>query len=929
MRARSGQSSLTLVALLCAQCASGHRELFVARRTSVPNAAPRSPIAARERGATPTLQWIPSVFSAGDGVLIPAAPGDSDAALAHVLVSSVRATLDGTNVQIASQRPIEDFATATRTPDGWLFLTRRGRVFFSQRFLGALRPVDVPRFSYGGSESTVLDTSPSHGALAWIDAVDRAWVATERGASSIDIGPARAIAFASPSHAGLVMRDGRLLALDGSRWIPLDLQGLAASDVSANEGKLVVRTSGGLRELRPDRTLAAIVHSVEPQLSHEQQFALVRAITARWPRALASVHESGTLRSKPAVAVGRDLVRFDGESGALLSVHHDVLPSARCVLDEWGEHVALTCSESNIDALFSPTRGLIESPFAGVEGRVLLSDDGLHALSREPCASAVDRARARTEQGLCAWGPWGRWRTHPRWSAIDQLIAVRGATALVTGRSSVVAVFDLDRQSVEPIGAESSASPEPVAVSGAIGADASIALLAQRADQPAEVTLIAHGARRRLDAPLPEMPFASIALVDEHRLLVSDTTAETVRYFDAPANEWRPLVVPVEAAAEQLGSTPSAPVAWACASDGCRSERAWVGYGPAPMDDVVIFDGVATQPQEFPDEPVLGAQRPTCWSEAPVRGAEPGEELTHWGRDRIVATVEPTGVHLELWWSTDDAPSRRMRASGTVPLRATRYATDMAPNAGWRVAMGTERFALIERCVSGGQRRVCERWIATASAGLRPLDGLERYSHTAVALRREDGAVALFAEGVLFDQFVTYALLDRDGSLRLQSATSLGRNYTRVAPLAIRGTQVGFIAVDGARGDLRARFRVVFDGDRRAAPSLEARVTPSVYAEPLWCRGPSERGAITALVSRSTNDTTDSAEVWRFEAGEAWCARRWTEERSVGFSAPLSPSASERRAFGSQSAEARGSSSARGLGLFGAVQQSVRCGPLQ
>lgn len=883
--------------------------------------------------ATPTMQWIPSVARANDVIIARASPGDPD--VAHVLISSVRATIDGTNVQIASQRPVEDFSDAARVSNGWLFLTYRDRVFFSPTFLGAL--TEVSRAAPPRSERRAEDSEApaASGALGWIDEDHRAWGATERGLERIDVGPARSIAFASPQRAAVVTIDGRLFALDGDRWRPLDLQGVAVSSARARDGKLIVRSSDGTRELRADGTLAPVASPpIVARLSHAQQLALLRAVFARWPRAFDALRIGGALSTQTIVPVGRDIARFDGVTGALLAVHQDVIPSSRCLLDPWGDRAVISCADAPFEFAWSATSGLSPSPFGRTEGPVALSEDGLHAVINEPCANAVDRERRSATSALCVWGPWGRWRTPPRWSEHDELVALRGPLAVVRGRDDHLAVLDLDRGSVEPIASDLIGAEEPTHITASIGADASIAMLAASEERPAEVTVLAHGARRRILAPSRATVVSTIASVDEHRLIISEFTAESVRYLDSMANEWRAVAIPTAAAHEPLARSASVPPEWACAIDGCRAENVWVGYTPGPSDDVVLFESLHRRPLIAPRGAQLGAQEAVCAITSRERPIEPGEELSDWGRVRILARVDPGGVHIDVSWSTHEAPSRRMRASATVSLGATRNALDRAPDTGWRVAIGTERFALIERCVYGGQRHVCDRFIATASGGLRPLEGLDRASHTALALERRDGAVALVADAMHYDDFATVALLDRDGALRLRSATLLPSARSRPAQLAIRGAQVGFVRVDGGLDDLRARFRPVFDGDRLASPSIEASLTPLVSDALPWCRGPADADAITLLVSSTSNapqwlstEHADSVSVWRMEASEQWCARRYTRERPLTYDGALSIEASASPAFASMSAVATGGVIAEGHAIRGHAQQSVRCLP--
>jgi hypothetical protein len=936
MRARSSQSSLTLAALALAGCSGGAATVVRSPPRTLSTVANARVDDGRADGSQRlVVRHIPRVASiAEDTTVIDASSRDT-----LVVLSSARAMLRGQDVTFAHERPAAPIVGAVRNARGWTFATVDGELWAADDFLGDLRFVS----QIAGE----IQVNPSAGMLV---AIDESLSVTLCDGVTTSRWPAEATqsaAFADERFGAAVLADGRVkVTFDGGRTErELDLGAGAARAVELVGDSLVLQTSDGLRAVRPDGTLVATQRVAAPRsLSYEQQWNLARAFALRWPRGL--THElANTLSPHNWLALGRSLLRFDARTGGLIASYRDVLPSSRCAARPWGDRALVSCAGGEFEAVFRSEDGMHASPFADrSSASFLLSDDATHAVSSSACEFSFGLDRS-TDARLCTLGASGRFRNLWRESMTGDVAAVRGARAIVVDRSTRLAsviTVDLEQGQASPRGLAPHAASSLALGAAGIAADATPWATYYGADaaDPTSLSLAlwaGPGPARLL--PLPDGA-RSVAVIDARHVVAVGSTAETLALSDDGGARWEPATLPMRGDPGRI-VTVEPEQAWGratCGADGCLHGSLWIGRDSAPARDVLV-----APPVTAPAPTVSTTRAIPRWFS---RGAEvdcaergPGVALAterqamQWGRYDLAARALPNrSVELRLSWTLDAPGSAAIhRAHATVEASRSAAFVQSALDQRWRVPVATERYALVERCGNGVERRVCDRFVASAS-GLRPLDELSAYGAIELDLARADGSRALLLERSA-ESYAALALLDRDGRVAAIHAI-VHTNYAwDVSTIAARGALLGVLAHTSRRSPPERSFVALFDGARPIAPRVEP--LPSFSDGSLVpCEARSRRGALV-VVSGTTDalrhrvnaqeftTTGDTSMVVELSPNEPMCVRASGTQLGL-FSATLPDTSDPRRNVPSLSVRA-----ADGSALYGSMVIDGRLRPLR
>ncbi len=665
------------------------------------------------------------------------------------------------------------------------------------------------------------------------------------------------IAFADDRFGAAVLVDGRVkVTSDGGRTERVvDLGAVAARGVRLVNGALVIDTSAAQREVLRDGSHrdTTLVPS-DPQLSHEQQWALLTALARRWPRSITADSLSTTLARDTLIGFGRSIVRFDGRSGRVLSTHPGALPSARCEVSAWGPRARVLCADRRFDAVWSAEDGLRASPFSSPHASYLFSNDGLHAAVTEPCEQFLRIAATDSMQSLCSLSESGRWRNALHQPVRGRLVAVRDEVALIedfaADRSRLLMV-DLDRSTASALEVPPATAQLPTIHDSGLAEDHTAwAVFESRVfTDPAVFVRWIRGVARTV--ALPARVVTAIALDARRTFALGETGAEFWT-LDRDEQSWsqNPLAVRGNPAELLLAPTLATPLVLSCNAQGCLANNLWVSDDAVPDGDVVVMPparaiaGSASYSSATPENVAI-----ECAPDGPRSAVLTESKGAAWGRYELSThTLSSATVELSVAWVVDSAPSRVHRARAEVRLRETSAFVEAVPSQGWRIAHASDRFALIERCVNGAGSYTCDRFVARAG-GIAPMDSVGSSGAVHAALARDNGSVVLRVGPSRSDGFLSFAMLDRDGAVRATHALApMPGRWTR-ALIATRGAQSGF-AVQPS-GDRRDWFSMVvlFDEMQAISPRVERFDVPA-NSEVVGCAGPRDRAAITLLGSR-------------------------------------------------------------------------------
>ncbi len=853
MRARSSQSSLTLVALALAGCAgSPVTAVRASQRTLAPTASSRGDDSAPSSQQL-VVRHVPRVASIEADLTVIAA----SASETLVALGAVRAVLRGHEVFFADERPAARIIGAARNARGWTFATIDGQLWAADEFLGELR--------FMSQIAGEIQVNPSAGMLVAIDESLSVTLCDGVATSRWPAEATRSAAFVDERFGAAVLADGRVkVTFDGGRTErELSLEAGAARAVELVSGSLVLQTSDGLRAIAPDATLAPAQRVAAPlALSFEQQWDLARAFALRWPRAL--THDSADpLSAHNWLALGRSLLRFDARTGELTATLRDALPSPRCSARPWGEGALVACAGGDFEAVFLGEDGLLASPFANrSSASFVLSDDGGHAVSMDSCESLFGLDPS-PDASLCALSAGGRFVDLWRQRSFGYVSAVRGATAVVVdqrdGRGRLIMV-ELDQRRSTPLGFAPDAPPTRELRASGIAADATVwATYASDASDTPELSLALWsrpGPARVLSLPPATR---SVAVIDARHLFAAGTTAASLSISADGGARWEPATLAMRGDPDRIVAVePQVLFSRAkCGVDGCLHGSMWFGRSRDAARDVVVAapfvagSSPRQVPRAYPLWIVQGA-RVDCAERGPSVALSSERQAASWGRyDLAVRISSRRAVSLDLSWRTDVERSAVIhRASAVVEASQSAAFVQSALDRSWRVPLATERYALVERCGNGVERRVCDRFVAS-STGLRPLDALDAYGETILYLSRQDGTHAvLLAPSAT--PYRVLALLDRDGRVAATHAIS-HTSYRWDAPtIAALGSSLG-VLVHSSRGARTERsFVALFDGDRPISPRVEPLPSTTGGALAL-CRARPRPGAL--VVASGDPDT--------------------------------------------------------------------------
>ncbi|MEI8257922.1 MAG: hypothetical protein WCJ30_19775, partial [Deltaproteobacteria bacterium] len=263
-------------------------------------------------------------------------------------VGGVRIAADRRNRTAAPAVTASTILGGANTAAGWVIACADGSVFLARTFDGALE-----RLGETGRRLAVVRAC--EGRLVVIDDQGTPWVTDGTSAihriTGLPVERALSAVFVSERHGAIVFDGGALFATDAGdgAWNRVDLHGGSAMSVFQHEGRRMVVTTLGPREL-DDSSHLVDPPAQSPTRCYESSTELrehrsdgVRQVSAVHP-ALAWLH-SGMRRADGTVALrdGRDLVLVSLDSGRDVQRATDLMPSTACTVETWGPSFALAC----------------------------------------------------------------------------------------------------------------------------------------------------------------------------------------------------------------------------------------------------------------------------------------------------------------------------------------------------------------------------------------------------------------------------------------------------------------------------------------------------------------------------------------------------------------------------------------------------------
>ncbi|MCC6527546.1 MAG: hypothetical protein IT373_33170 [Polyangiaceae bacterium] len=768
----------------------------------------------------------------------------------------------------ASARFATPIVGATRVASGWLFAAADGAVGRAPEVLGPLErlggPAEAVAVALLGSGRAGLVTAS--GALYTSDgSADFARAPLPQGVR------ATGGAFADARHGVVLAEGGAAYATTdgGASFAPLPLGLEAAWRVDLAGRALVVTTTAGAHVVTEAGALAPVppglvadtgVSWLPPAPLHHgpgraffPRARELEVVASRWARFPASaalagaapdgvLHDGRVVHSEPG-----ELVLLDPATGARATLPlGEGMPADRsCSIHRFGAGLVAACDADRgpgavwrLDGTSPPARvpGLAPGPF------VAFSDDGVHAAWLGACDAVEGEGAARK---LCAYAG-GATRELALDLEADELVAVRGARALVTGAGDAGAasarVVDLEGGTLLPLRVQAEAEGGPaLELERASFATADVVAAVVRAGASAPARSLAIGR--------PEEPLAlralppgarAVGLVDAERGVAAGRTAAELWTTSDGGQIWRATPAVVDGASDgiRLADARSAPDI-VCDGHGCSVSGAvyvrfepQAGASPPPLPLARAAGGAPTPtpPDEgeldFDGEPVSrSAAAPAC-NLVPTPDAPDPEPLPpstyppSAAREARVLELGRGGVRARL----DIVPRPDWRAelvwrplgaaeplaTGPWPVGVEHPEEDAVGTAAASYALvGAEaEQALVARCSGARGDRACELLRGTPEHALTIVTRIAAVaappntSSPVVALGLPDGGALLLvasrpsglADGIALPSLDLVLRVGADGSLAGRRAFAWTERPRRYSGLAQRQGVAGYVA---------------------------------------------------------------------------------------------------------------------------------------
>jgi photosystem II stability/assembly factor-like uncharacterized protein len=639
-------------------------------------------------------------------------------------------------------------AASAEVADGvFVFAAKDGSVARAHGFLGALERLgEIPR--------GITVTGPSHGRLAVVDELGRAW--STDGSKPIarlatPEGTALDIAFAD-AQRGAVIVDGGALFVTSDRaqtWSPVDLGSDAAialerqvDDAHPADYVLAVKTTSGMRSLYRTSVSTREVH-------------LGRIDTARVSERLA--HASRVLAAMragdPATygLVDNVVVRTDPATRAELT-HSDQLDGSECSLLAWGPRVIAACAKPALHA-WSSGDGQHFTPLelgADVVPRsVMWSDDGIHAIAEAACRGDHPIVPDKRE-AACVRDARG-WHT---------LVIDRADIRLPHGKLVLfhhdAGVLDLETNTY-------TATPLDAVVDHGVTNDLQWvgnglgAVVDEPAGPDGRVTRSWY-VRGPIGGPYTHtrLPVAAkhVSFADDHRGMVAGDTLDTVwRTVDGGAS-WQHVAPPVDGDARRIALDLYGGFWRRTEGLQCRDAGCWVGgvlvmegWGPLAASHASVI--LARRPPAVVQPPTISMftylLRPTgCTTTRPAPARDTRQLDGPQGPATVALTARDHKTSVELAWKDKRGVAR---TSGPSTLA-------FDGDARFVLRATTSRGAWLERCSGATYDRACTVLWAAAGGAIAPVVELsvEQLAFTNTVVPARDGGVVAMLYAYVADR---------------------------------------------------------------------------------------------------------------------------------------------------------------------------------
>ncbi len=798
----------------------------------------------------------------------------------RVLLGSIRAEIDVNNaVRLSNDRTATSLIAASEARNGkWVFVTMDGLVVRSESFLGPIERA-------GESNGDAFRVAVGRGAIYYRDRRHQGWLATvEHGVRKWPDVAVLSGAFLSPER-------GAYIDFAGDLWVTSDagrsaqkvsLTPQSADMIEIRHDRLEVSTSAGHRLLLDNRTLEPIPAAppFTRELTAARRWALLQAALLRWPQSVWSLIDNlqGSLDS-PWFVFDRDIVQVDPNSGAIQSVDRDVLPNRDCAVRAWGSRYLINCPPSEQSFLWSREEGrrLFSSPRFR---EILLSNDGQHALSNEPCVEPnyAISSRRFDASNSCVWlsnsTRWSPLGAASRFSHSDALNGSRAIGQFLSGSQMILRIRDIESGASDLLSSEP--GPEGArreVMSGQFAADGTPygLMVAERTAQTLAAEPSFLMARwpdlRAVVSPSP-LPTGFQALgmqTASNGYAVGATGSEIWQTLDGGA-QWQHLELPIDGApgAIEVHANYSRRQYLPCSLDRCLLGGFLVeGSGPiVPFGERVL---ASTTPFV-----VSNMQRWQSMLRSAYQGRISGVETRRFvctlvrsipsagghrlrGADIELAlhATETADHHIALsgsWTFGDSAPSTMVPGLAPLPVTGARHA--MPPDTGWTVRYGTRDWVLVDRCVISDPPRRCDHLIVSRTSAPTRL----AVDENVTVLDQDDGAFLAATKtrpGVHALLFNTSANSEQCSEVLVlvnDSASTLARRHMSCpgmepfdAALAIRENLLGIIRLQRSALDSIPSAHAFF-------PLFNGAVAVNEPAQPL----PSFNANGTSVLNRAT-----------------------------------------------------------------------------
>jgi hypothetical protein len=802
-------------------------------------------------------------------VLRPARAGDSRV---RVLLGNIRAEItNDLAVTFGTDRSIARLRGATESAAGWLFVAEDGLVLASDTFLGSYRRV-------GESHGTVWHCPTNYGALYYTDRLKQGWLATTDGLRRWPEDVVTHGVFRSAEH-------GAYVDFVGDLWVTNDagrsaqrvaLAGQAALGLAVRNGRIEAVTSAGTVALRDDGTTESIAEGapVATELSTVQRWALLRAALLRWPASVWSLVEHPPHNLRRAVfAFGRDLVEVNPTSGVVLGVHPNVLPRRDCDVRVWGTRVVISCMAGDQNFVWTAQEGL-RSMSLPPRRDILFSDDGLHALSNEPCVAPRYNGRSlhREATSLCVLSPesprWSELFPPGRFMRVFELRGTRALSYLYTATDFALRITDLGSDEFETLTFDGSENNREQMASQArfAGDGTPWALIMNDRSSRSQTAFQQSFSLARWTStsqsatpyPLPEGISHVNLQTANTGVAIGATLADLWQTSDGGA-QWQKLEVAIDgspgAIEYQLYTQNDQAVV--CSSSRCLFTDLLMleGSGPliAPAERVLASTTpfAVTTNQQRQQQYIRMVQAPAHGLDRTRLVCTTASSLDHPKSDTIhsfdvslslhTAVRTPSQLAVRGTWSLDSAPGQSSSITpGEVTLYSTPVTATQGADAGWSAPYATHQWLYAQRCPVHYSQEGCDHLIFSRTAAPSRLivdEGVRRpeddNGELLGALAMGDGLHALLFNESASSRGCNHVilLLDDNGSLVHRRHVSCDGRELFSTTIALRDGLLGVLRLQRNSVDLTGRtfaFHPLFRG--RQPVSLPPQPMPTLLA---------------------------------------------------------------------------------------------------